>query len=239
MKEILECWHAGVPDQRAVSSETPIIVGWDSVAGTASEKELVGSARDVHPASAAKAIRLNMRRMVQMIDDQSFGWLLVNQEYENIDIGWSPTPRRGTGKTTYGGGAIKYHSSVRVRLERREDIFYPGKSKADGHPPCGQVTQALVFKNKMGGNQRQKVRFGLIFGRGACDAWTIYDDLKSRGIIKANGPWSQFTDQDLMPTLGLTHAPWQRSWVGFEDLVQTVPGFDEMVRRLYLEGSQS
>jgi len=188
-------YRSGRENELVQAADRPVVIGWDSVAGTATEAELEGASRDVHPATAARVIRRNLRRLVQLIDDEAIGMILVNQRYEKIAMGG----RVQYGKTseTYGGGGIKYHTTIRVEVDKCGDIFAPGKSRQSGHPPIGQEVRIKTPKNKLNDPFRTE-RYGLLFGQGASDAWAIHEDLKERGIIRVGGGWSRFTDTGLM-----------------------------------------
>jgi len=222
-------WLAGVENPMCQPADRPIIVGWDSVAGTATEKELEGSARDVHPATAAKVIRRNLRRLIQLIDDEAIGIVLVNQRYEKLSIGGRP--QWGKQSETYGGGGIKYHTTIRVEVDKRGDIYSPGKSRAQGHPPCGQEVLIKIAKNKLADPFRTE-RYGLFFGQGADDAWAIHEDLKERGIIRASGGWSRFTSETIMGDADRSF----RGWFELRELMTDNPDLAKELREIYLEG---
>lgn len=228
-KKALKDFIAGKPNDLIQEADRPVVIGWDSVAGTATEAELVGSARDVHPATAARVIRRNLRRLIQLIDDEAVGMILVNQRYEKINMGG----RAMYGKTseTYGGGGIKYHSTIRVEVDRVGDIFAPGKGRQSGHPPIGQEVKIKVPKNKLNDPHRIE-RYALIFGKGASDSWAIYEDLKTRGIIRVGGGWSRFTDPSIL-------GGEDKSFRGFSELQTMMEGDAELsqnLREIYLEG---
>lgn len=224
-------WADGVADNPLVQpADRPIVVGWDSVAGTATEAELEGSSRDVHPATAAKAIRRNLRRMIQLIDDEAIALVLINQRYEKIQMGGRP--QWGRSSETYGGGGIKYHTTLRIEVDKRGDIYGSGKAKAGGFPPVGQENVIRIQKNKLADPFRTE-RYGLVFGEGACDAWAIHEDLKERGIIRSSGGWSRFADASIMGDA-------DKSFRGWEDLRDLMADNDKLRRELeaiYMEGA--
>ena len=231
-KSALADWAAGVTDNpRAQPADRPIVVGWDSVAGTATEAELEGSSRDVHPATAAKAIRRNLRRMVQLIDDEAIALVLVNQRYEKIQMGGA---RRSWGpqSETYGGGGIKYHTTIRIEVDKRGDIYGSGRAKAAGYPPVGQEVVIKVPKNKLNDPYRTE-RYGLVFGQGACDAWAIHEDLKERAIIRASGGWSRFSDPKIMGDDDKSF----RGWEELRTIMADNPTIKAELEAIYLEGA--
>jgi RecA/RadA recombinase len=229
--EAIRDWLAGVDNPYVSAADRPIVIGWDSVAGTATEAELEGSSRDVHPATAAKVIRRNLRRLIQLIDDEAIGMVLINQRYEKIAMGgprsWGPTSE------TYGGGGIKYHTAIRIEVDKRGEVFGPGKSKATGHPPCGQEVVIKVQKNKLADPFRAD-RYGLMFGRGASDAWAIHEDLKERGIIRVSGGWSRFASDTI---LGPDDDKAFRGWEDLEVMMEADTRLADNLRAIYLEGA--
>ena len=228
-KEALKHWLEGTPTPLAQPADRPIVIGWDSVAGTATEAELEGAAQDVHVATAAKVIRRNLRRLIQLIDDEAIAMILINQRYEKLNIGGSFS--WGKQSETYGGGGIKYHSTIRVELDRVGAIFGAGAKKANGDPPCGQEVLIKVPKNKLNDPHRTE-KYGLIFGRGAVDSWTIYNDLKDRGIIHAGGGgWSKFTDPGI-----LKEDKSFRGWTELEELMEKDDDLIQNLTDLYMEG---
>lgn len=233
---VLANWENGVPDDRACSSEIPIVIVWDSVGGTPTEVEMQGSARDVNPAAAARVLRANIRRIVQMIDDQAVTWVMVNQEYEDIPIGWQPPGAKKGGKKTYGGGAIPYYASIRIRVDRGADIYAAGEPRDGGFDPVGQEVYFTVIKNRLG-QSRVRGKYGLITGEGAVDAWTMMEALKEAKIIRSGGGWFRFVDPKILEDLGVPDIAWQRGYVGLHEMMLDVPGLQEVVEKLYLEGN--
>jgi RecA/RadA recombinase len=227
-KEALSDWDKGIKNPYVQAADRPILIGWDSVAGTATEAELEGSARDVHPATAAKVIRRNLRRLIQLIDDEAIGVVLVNQRYEKLNIGGRP--QWGKQSETYGGGGIKYHTTLRVEVDKRGDIYGPGKSRAQGHPPCGQEVVIKVPKNKLADPFRTE-RYGLMFGKGANDAWAIHEDLKERGIIRSSGGWSRFVSETI-----LEGDKSFRGWMELDEMMQADPELAADLKSIYMEG---
>jgi len=228
-KAALSDWHSGRPNELVQRADAPVLIGWDSVAGTATEAELEGSARDVHPATAARVIRRNLRRLIQLIDDEAVGMVLVNQRYEKIPMGG----RAQYGKTseTYGGGGIKYHTTIRVEVDKCGEIFAPGQTRQTGHPPIGQEVKIKVPKNKLNDPFRVE-RYGLMFGKGAVDAWSIHDDLKERGIIRVGGGWSKFTDATILGDKDQSF----RGWTALDEMVREDADLEAKLRDIYLEG---
>ena len=225
-------WLKGKDHELIQAAGTPVLFGWDSVAGTASEAEMEGTSRDQHIGTAARAIRRNLRRLVQLIDDESVATILVNQRYEKIETGWQAKFSTGKKSETYGGGGIKYHSTYRVELTKIGLIYAPGQGKQQGFPPVGQEVQVSVPKNKLNDPFRVE-RYALLFGKGVCNGWAAYEDFKTRGIITAGGAWSKFTDPTI---LGGDNKSFQRGWVGLSEMIEADPALAAKLKDIYLDG---
>ena len=226
-KEALEAWDAGDTHPLVQPADRPIIIGWDSVAGTATEAELQGDARSQHVAVAAKVIRKNLRRLVQLIDDEAIALVVVNQRYEKIPMGGMPM-RGGTSETN-GGGGIKYHTSNRLEVDMVRKLWANESAKNAGLPPIGQVNRVKVRKNKINDPHHQE-EYALIYGRGAENAWTIYQDLKKRGIISVGGAWSKFTDPTILGGRSF------RGWQELANLMAEDPELFATLQAIYFEG---
>jgi len=219
---------SGRDTELAQAADRPIVIGWDSVAGTATEAELEGSARDVHPATAARVIRRNLRRLIQLIDDEAIAMVLVNQRYEKLPIGGRPM--WGKQSETYGGGGIKYHTTIRIEVDKCGDIYEKG-GRGSGIPPVGQEVMIKIPKNKLNDPFRVE-KFGLIFGKGADDSWAIFDDLKDRGIIRVGGGWARFTDSNLLGDDDRSF----RGWTELREILDDNPKLAKTLTEIYLEG---
>jgi RecA/RadA recombinase len=225
--EAIAAWLEAEAHELVQPADRPAVVAWDSVAGTPTREELEAEADDMHMASAAKAIKRNLRRMIQLIDDAAVLFVLVNQRYAKIERGGPG--RGGKESETYGGNAIKYHSTIRIELERIGFIARPGDP--DG-APMGQIVKVTANKNKLDSPYRSE-EFGLIYGRGADNAWAIYNDLKKRGIIRLAGSWSSFTDPTI---LGANNKSFQ-GWMGLSNIMAETPGLYDRLAALYMEGA--
>ncbi|MAD95901.1 MAG: hypothetical protein CMB99_01105 [Flavobacteriaceae bacterium] len=231
IKEAMTAWSDGEDHHLVQPADRPIVIGWDSVAGTPTEAELAGDARDQHVASAAKAIRRNLRRMVQLIDDEAIAFVLVNQRYEMIKTGGGFGTSNYKPSETYGGGGIKYHTTIRIEVDKVGDIFQRADDRKNNVPPLGQIVRIKVPKNKVA-DPFHKEEFGLVFGRGADNAWAVFNDLKARGIIR-HASWSRFTDPTI---LGVNDKAWQGGWMGLSNLIAETSGLWERLKGIYMEG---
>lgn len=231
-KAHLSDWEAGNTNPYCQPADRPMVWVWDSVAGTPTKAELEGQAGDSHPADAAKVIRQSLRRLVQLIDDEAVLVLLVNQRYEKLDMGGFRGRGGGGGSETYGGGGIKYHTSVRIELSKTGSIKPPGASDDDGHvAPIGQIVKIRVPKNKVQTPFHEE-EFGLVYGRGADNSWALFEDFKKRGIIRVGGGWSSFSDPTILDG---AHKSF-RGWTDLSNMLAEDLSLWEKLRAIFMEG---
>lgn len=202
----------------------PMMIFWDSLGGTPSKAELEGAADDKHVASAAKVIKLNFRRLTQRLPSARATLVFANQFYENIGVGGY-----GGGRKTYGGSGVRYHTSLRVWLTRIQ-----GLKLSDN--PVGHVIRAELKKTRIV-KPTAPAEMGLLYGYGVHNAWTLYKWGQKNGTdatahpqwVRAAGAWSHLHLPDG------THQTFQRSYIGFADLLARHPEIYQAMATSYME----
>lgn len=71
-----------------------------------------------------------------------------------------------------------------------------------------------------------------IFGRGAENAWALYEDLKERGIIRAGGGWSGFSDPSILGDRDRKF----RGWTDLSNMLAEDSTLWTRLCALYMEG---
>jgi len=200
----------------------PMLIAWDSIAGTPTAAELTGAADDKHVAGAAKSVRMNIRRLAQRIAKARACLVFTNHFYENIG------PFGGL--KTYGGGGIRYGTSLRVWMSRTGTLKGPGKVDV------GQKIEAKLKKTRIA-KPRPPAELGLIWGAGVHNAYTLYEWGKTAGVegphrwVIQKGSWSYL----MMPDG--THEAWQGSFVPFADVLKAHPAiYAQMAEQYRNEG---
>lgn len=174
-----------------------VCIGVDSIAGLPTDEDLKRDAGEVKPGDAAKTIRHSLRNVIQRIAQSNITLVFVNQLYENIGgFGF------GDQKKEYGGKGIRYHASVRLRLNRM------GAIKTSKDEVVGSVSQAKVMKSKVSGRTGAKVSFGILHGRGIDNTWTLFNALKDEGYITSAGAWYKMVLPDNQGELKWTGQHW-------------------------------
>ena len=117
----------------------------DSVAALVPEAELAGEIGDAHVGLQARMMSQAMRKLVGICAVNKVTILFINQIREKIGVMF------GSPETTTGGRALKFYSSIRLDIRRKEVINYP-KDVIVGH----QIRIKAV-KNKCGTPMRETV----------------------------------------------------------------------------------
>lgn len=146
----------------------------DSVAGLVPRAELEGNMGDSHMGVMPRLMSQAMRKLTGLTSDTGTTVVFVNQIREKIGIMF------GNPETTPGGRALKFHSSVRIDLRRKDTV----KSK-DGEV-IGAEVEAKIVKNKVAPPYR-RARFQIIYGKGIHQMHALLEAAMAFGVIKKKG----------------------------------------------------
>ena len=105
-EEIINIIKVEVPDK-------PTVIVWDSVTGTPPRAELDGTYQSSPMAAQARALSRGLRRIVNVIRHSPVILVCINQTRSVIGPRYSM-------QETPGGRALKFYSSVRAKVKRKE-----------------------------------------------------------------------------------------------------------------------
>jgi len=164
---------------RELGSKKFITIVWDSIAGTPSQAEIEGNfTKEGYGTQKALAISLAMRKVTQFLYKEDVLFVFTNQVRANVGgFGY------GDKMVTPGGHAVPFHASVRIRLNKLEDIKRTVDKK---DTVIGVRIQAQTRKNKIAPPLR-KCTFDVYFDRGIDDANSWFENLLEKGTIKKSG----------------------------------------------------
>ena len=114
----------------------------DSVAALLPKAELEGELGDSHMALTARLMSQAMRKFAPIVKSSNTAVVFTNQLRKNIGISW------GNPEVTTGGEALKYYSSVRIDVRKRQDIKETAQTGKDPDI-VGSTIKARVIKNKV------------------------------------------------------------------------------------------
>lgn len=120
-----------------VKSRLVTVIVVDSVAALVPQAELTGDMGDQHVGLQARLMSQAMRKLIGDCWTNQVTVIFINQIREKIGVMF------GSPETTTGGRALKFYSSIRLDVRRREVI-------KDGDEIVGHTLELKAVKNKVG-----------------------------------------------------------------------------------------
>jgi recombination protein RecA len=130
--------------EELVKSKCVTLIVVDSVAALVPAAELAGDMTDQNVGLQARLMSKAMRRLTGICATNNVTIIFINQIREKIGVMF------GNPETTTGGRALKFYSSVRLDVRRREVIGAKEK-------PVGHHLEVKAVKNKVGNPFRSTV----------------------------------------------------------------------------------
>jgi recombination protein RecA len=182
IERMLSLQEQFIKDAKGSTEVPPMLIVWDSVAGTPSRHEAKGNAGDAaKPGDAASTMRSSFRRIAQRVARARTCLVFANQFYQSIGGPFSTL-------NTYGGGGVKYYASVRLWLTRKGSL-------KKGDEAIGHIIEAKLKKTRVN-RPRPPAELGLIYGAGIHNAYTLFEWGKTAGVspvhkwVTTRGSWS-------------------------------------------------
>lgn len=156
----------------------PMVFVWDSVAATTTLQEQEETDLDKRQyASAAPQISRAMRVIARKIAQSNVCAVLTNQMKHKLGVIF------GDDDATFGGKAIAFHATIRLRLKAGGAIRDANKKA------IGVRVFITVKKNKVAAPFREAM-VPIYFGRGVDEPEAILEMAKKLGVVYAAGPKS-------------------------------------------------
>jgi recombination protein RecA len=175
VEEVFEQFEMAIELKAKKYPDALLVLIWDSVAATSVQFEMERDYGKAFMGRHAGVISQSMRKITRQISKNRICAIFLNQVRENIGVMF------GDNETTFGGKAIPFHSSVRLRLKMGKKIVLKEKKKV-----IGIETTGLVVKNKVA-EPFNEAKLPIYFGHGIDDALASLYWLQDNDIInKAN-----------------------------------------------------
>jgi recombination protein RecA len=164
------------------SGEMSVLVV-DSVAGLAPEAELEGEMEDQQMALQARLMSKAMRKLTAAMSKNNVLVIWINQIREKVGVMF------GNPETTPGGRALKFYSTMRIRVRGLKPIKFDKQEV--GHP-----VKCKIVKNKVAPPYRI-AEFNLFYDDRCIDnVAEVIDVATDKGIIDISGSWYSYESDD-------------------------------------------
>ncbi|HOF09153.1 MAG TPA: recombinase RecA [Opitutaceae bacterium] len=148
----------------------------DSVAALISKQELDGQMGDATVGSQARLMSQAMRRLTAVVSKSKCICIFTNQIREKIGVMF------GNPETTPGGRALKFFSSIRIDIRRKDQI------KSSDGKVLGNRTKIKVVKNKVA-PPFTECEFDIMYDEGISRTASILDLGLEHKILDKKGAW--------------------------------------------------
>ncbi len=158
------------------------VIAIDSVAALTPKGEIEGEIGNFQIGLQARMMSQALRKLASIVSKQNTSVIFLNQTRMKIASYGNP-------ETTSGGIALKFYSSVRIRLGRRAKI----KSK---DKIIGNRVKAKVVKNKVAAPFKT-AEFDIYYNEGISQEADIIRAGADQGVVQRKGAWYYFGEEKL------------------------------------------
>ncbi len=148
----------------------------DSVAALVPRAEVEGNMGDVHMGLQARLMSQGLRKITPLASKTGSMVIFLNQIRMDLGV------KFGNPETTPGGRALKFYSSVRLDVRRREAL------KDESGTIIGHFREVKVVKNKVAPPFRS-ARFPIYFSKGIDKTASLIEALLKLKIIEQKGSY--------------------------------------------------
>ena len=166
-----------------VKSGSVDLIVVDSVAALTPKAEIDGEMGDSHVGLQARMMSQALRKLTGVINKSKTTVIFINQLREKVGVMF------GSPETTTGGKALKFYSSIRLDV-RKKDVI------KDGTNIIGNRTTIKVVKNKLA-PPFKTAEFDIIYVQGVSQLGCVIDLALDKDIIKKSGSWFSYNDEKI------------------------------------------
>ena len=166
-----------------VKTKAMSIVVIDSVAALVPQAEIDGEMGDSHVGLQARLMSQALRKLSGTISKTNTTVIFINQLREKVGVMF------GNPETTPGGRALKFYSSIRLEIRKKEQLKL-------GDGVVGNRTSVKVVKNKVAPPFRS-CEVDIMYGEGVSREGEVIDLASDCGILTKTGAWYQYQGEKL------------------------------------------
>jgi recombination protein RecA len=163
-----------------VRSNAVDVIVIDSVAALVPRAEIEGAMGQPQMGLQARLMSQALRKLSGAISKSKTCVIFINQIREKIGIMF------GNPETTPGGRALKFYSSVRLDIRRKEYM-------KSGDVIVGSLVKAKVVKNKVAAPFRS-AEFEIMYAEGISREGSLLDVAVNFNILQKQGAWFSYGD---------------------------------------------
>ncbi len=152
----------------------------DSVAALVPKSEIDGEMGDCHVGLQARLMSQALRKLTAVVNKSKATIIFINQLREKVGVMF------GNPETTTGGRALKFYSSVRVDIRKKEAI-------KNGDAIIGNKVNVKVVKNKVAPPFRT-ADFDIMYGQGISKSGDLVDLATKFDVIEKAGAWYSYDE---------------------------------------------
>ncbi|MCA9401240.1 MAG: recombinase RecA [Candidatus Omnitrophica bacterium] len=166
-----------------VRSNAVDLIVVDSVAALTPRAEIEGDMGDSHMGLQARLMSQALRKLTAAINKSKTCVIFINQIRMKIGVMF------GSPETTTGGRALKFYSSVRIDLRRKDSI-------KKGEEYVGNLVKAKIVKNKVAPPFKE-AEFEIHFSEGISHSADVLELAVKHDIIQKSGAWFSYENERL------------------------------------------
>ena len=197
LEEVFDSQEAVLEQISSKFPDRPVTITTDSIAACSTKSEIEGDMDDAQMAPHARLMSKGLRKIKSPINDSNVLSIWVNQTREKIGQAFGDTT------STFGGRAMAFYASVRIKLTKIKTLKKEGK----GNVPYGCTIQAKIVKDKVAPPLKE-VTYDILFIEGEDGSYpridvegAVLDWCKENDLIKGGqgryevGGKSMYKDQ--------------------------------------------
>lgn len=166
--------------EQLVRSGAVDIIVIDSVAALVPKAEIEGEMGQAQVGLQARLMSQALRKLTAIVGKTDTAVIFINQLRMKIGVMY------GNPETTTGGNALKFYSSVRLDIRKKETLKKNGED-------YGNHVLVRIKKNKVAPPFRQ-AEFDIIFGEGISSEGCLLDVATDMGVVDKAGTWFSYGD---------------------------------------------